>query len=150
VSEASIDTVWSDTSNNQYVELSNDGTNYQRISNSETGSVTFSSPEFDVDSRINFSRHGSRTNDTPTQGFEGQELFVWQLFSNPESISTDEIGVLKVQAILSRSKATNQTFSEAGLVDSAGDLLTHSLIPEFTKQETQQVVSGERISFSND
>ena len=150
VSEASVDTVWSDTSNNQRIDLSNDGTNYTFISNSETGSVTFSTSEFDVDSRINFSRHGSRTNDTPTQGFQGQELFVWQLFSNPESISTDEIGVLKVQAILSRSKATNQTFSEAGLVDSAGDLLTHSLIPEFTKQETQQVVSGERISFSND
>jgi len=152
VSEASVFSSWidSDVSNNQYIEFSNDGTNYKRISNSATGSVTFSSSEFDIDSRINFSRYGSRTSDTPTQGFKGQGLSIWQLSVNPDAVTTDAIGALKVQIILSGTKATNQTFSEAGLVDSNGTLLTHSLIPEFVKQNLQQVVSGERITFNND
>lgn len=152
VSEASVFSSWadSDVSNNQYIEFANDGTNYKRISNSATGSVTFSSSEFDIDSRINFSRYGSRTNDTPTQGFKGQELSIWQLSVDPEAVTTDAIGALKIQTILSGTKATSQTFSEAGLVDSNGTLLTHSLIPEFVKQNMQQVVSGERITFNND
>jgi hypothetical protein len=152
VSQADFSSSWlfDNVSNNQYVELSNDGTNYTRINNSATGSVTFDTAEFDINSRINFSRFGSRNSPTPTSGFQGQQLSEWRLLGNLESISRDEIGVLKVQTILSPDDGANQTFSEAGLVDSSGTLLTHSLIPEFTKQETQQVVSGERISFRND
>jgi hypothetical protein len=152
VSEANVSSSWidNDVSNNQFIELSNDGTNYKRISNSETGSVVFNSPEFGIDARINFSRYGSRTNDTPTQGFKGQGLSNWRLLSNPTSITPDKIGALKVQAIISNTQSVNKTFKESGLIDSSGTLLTHSLIPEFVKQGTQQVVSRERITFNND
>jgi len=149
VSTATFTSTWNDTSNNQYIELANDGTNYTRISNSSSGSVSFSSAEVGVDTRINLSRYGQRTSQTPTSGFAGQAIQEWRLNADPQSLTKDKIGVLQSQVILPEVDAVNESFAEAALLDSSGTALTHSLIPKFTKSDQQQVISAEKIRFEN-
>lgn len=63
------------TSNNQYVEASFDrGQTFTRASNSESLTVSQPSGSPTLRIQVNMSRHGSRTNETPTEGYLGQEI----------------------------------------------------------------------------
>ena len=149
VTEGSFTSTWNDTSANQFVELANDGSTFNRINNSDSGSVTFADAESSVDTRLGFSRIGTRTDATPLEGFDTQEISSWNLFADPDAIFPDDIATALVRAIIPANDAVGNTFAECGLIDESDTLLTHSRIPSFTKQE-QLVISSERLRLRND
>jgi len=62
-------------SNNQFVGISFDrGETFQRNQNSETIDTTPASASASIRFEINLSRYGSRTDETPTEGYEGQTI----------------------------------------------------------------------------
>jgi hypothetical protein len=64
-----------DTSGNQYIEASLDrGQTFDRVSNSEDFETSFPSGSSTLRFRVNLSRYGSRTNETPTEGYLGQRI----------------------------------------------------------------------------
>ena len=69
---------------------------------------------------------------------------------NPDAITNEDIGTANVRAIVEDSEAVGDTFAEAGLKATSGDMLTRSLIPQFVKSDDQLVVSSERLRWEND
>jgi len=149
IDEANVQSNWNNTDNAQYIELSNDGTNFIRTNNSSSASATFSSLETDLDVRLGISRYTAESLKTPTNGDATQEVDLLDIFANPDAITVEQIGEADVRAIIRDSAATGVTFAEAGLLDTNSDLLTRSLVPEFSKTSDQKVISGERLRFQN-
>jgi len=149
VTTANFELTANDVSNNFYVELANDGSTFTRFNNSTTGSASFASPESGVDTNINLSRYGSRTDATPTEGFNGQSINVWSLFANPDAITTDSINATSTRAVVSPDTITGETIREAGL-KSDGTLLTRHEIAEFTLETGQRLASSESTAFNGD
>jgi hypothetical protein len=150
ITEAEISSNWNNIQNNQFIELSNDGgTNWITTTNSETANVSFSSPGRDLEVRLGISRYDGGSTSTPTNGGFTQEVDLIDIFANPDSITVEQIGEADVRAIIRDSAATGVTFAEAGLLDTNSDLLTRSLVPEFSKTSDQKVISGERLRFQN-
>jgi hypothetical protein len=149
VTEAAFDTSVSDTSNNWYVELSNDGQSFVRVNNSQSGSVTFSSPEAGVDTNISFSRYGSRTTATPQTGFLGQSTGFWELTANPQAVVSDGIGTTLSRGVIEPGVITGETVREAGL-KSDGALLTRHLLADFEVLAGQRLSSSETTTFTGD
>ena len=150
VTEANFVSSWNDTSGEQYVELANDGSTFTRINNDDTGSVTFDDAERGVDVNIGFGRYSETSNQTPLNGNDPQQIDTWSLFANPDAITNEDIGTASVRAIAEDSEAVGNTFAEAGLKATSGDMLTRSLIPQFVKSDDQLVVSSERLRWEND
>jgi len=138
-----------DTSGVFYVELANDGSTFTRINNSDTGSVTFASPERDVDTNISLGRFGTRTTATPKEGFQGQSVSTWQLFANPDAVLSDSIGEASTRAVVApnTSGVVGETIREAGLL-SSGSLLTRHVLAEFDLLTDQRLASSESTQFS--
>jgi hypothetical protein len=149
IDQANVESSWNNTDNNQFIELSNDGSNFIRTNNSTSASATFSSLETDLDVRLGISRHDAGTTSTPLNGGFPQEVDLVEGFANPDAITKEQIGEADVRAIIRDSAATSVTFAEAGLLDTNSDLLTRSLVPEFSKTSDQKVISGERLRFQN-
>ena len=150
LTEANFESLWNDTSGEQYVELANDGSTFTRINNSDSGSVTFDEPERGVDVNIGFGRWSETSNQTPLNGNDPQQIDTWNLSANPDTITNEDIGIANVRAIAEDSEAVGDTFAEAGLKATSGDMLTRSLIPQFVKSDDQLVVSSERLRWEND
>jgi hypothetical protein len=149
VTEANFVSSWNDTSNNQYVELANDGSTFTRFNNSDTGSVTFSAADSNIDSNISLGRFGSRTTATPQTGFLAQEIDSWQLFANPDAVLTDDIGTTITRGVVAPNTITGQAVREAGLKNGS-ILLTHHQLAEFTLQQDQRLASAETTIFAGD
>jgi len=149
VTTANFDLTANDASNNFYVELANDGSTFTRINNSQTGSVTFAGPESGVDTNINLSRYGTRTNATPTEGFNGQVIESWNLSANPDAVVSDNINATNTRAVVPPNTITGETIREAGL-KSSGTLLTRHEIAEFTLETGQRLASSESTAFKGD
>ena len=150
VTEANFVSSWNDTSGEQYVELANDGSTFTRLNNSDSGSVTFDDPDRGVDVNIGFGRWSETSNQTPLNGNDPQQIDTWSLSANPDAITKEDIGTANVRAIAEDSEAVGDTFAEAGLKATSGDMLTRSLIPQFVKSDDQLVVSSERLRWEND
>lgn len=149
ITEANFTSTWNDTSNNQYVELANDGSTFTRFNNADTGSVTFASPDKGVDTNIGLSRYGSRTTATPQQGFNGQAIQDWDLFANPDAVFTDNVGETLTRAVIPPDTITGETVREAGL-KSDSTLLTRHELAEFLVESGQRISSAETTRFTSD
>jgi hypothetical protein len=149
VTEASFELTANDVSNNFYVELANDGSNFTRVSNSQTGSVTFADANRDVDSRIGFSRFGSRTSATPQQGFNAQQVDDWELTVTPDAVRSDDIGETLSRAIVPPGTITGDTVREAGL-KAGSTLLSRHVLAEFTVEAGERLSSAEATLFTSD
>jgi hypothetical protein len=149
VTEASVSSTFNDVSNNQFIELANDGTNFTRINNSDSPTVTFASPDRGVDTNIGLSRFGTRTGETPLTGFNGQSVSDFQLFADPDAVVGDDIGVSLTRAIVPPGTITGNTIREAGLKGSVV-LLTRHVFAGFEVDSNDTVTSSELTGFKQD
>ena len=149
VTEARFDLTANNVSNNFYVELANDGSTFTRINNSATGSVTFASPERDVDTTVQIGRYGGPRNDTPRFGYLGQSIESWELFANPDAVVSDNIGETLARAVVAPDTIVGETIREAGL-KSDNTLLTRHEIAEFNVASGTRISSAETTRFTSD
>ena len=150
VGSARVDSTWNDVSNNQFIELSNDGSNFIRTNNSSTANANFSSDEVGVFVQFGISRYGSNTNDTPTSGDATQELSLASIFANPESVNPDDIGVTLTRAVLFTSGIVGTLITESGLFATDGSLLTRHVFAEFEALSNQRIISAEVTRFTGE
>jgi len=149
VESATLTQSWDDTSNNQKLELSNDGgSTWHTKTNSETASATFSAAETGVDIRLGMSRYGGQSV-TPTSGINGQAVSAHDLEADIDAVVADDIGQSVVRSFVLPNKIDGTTLAELGELDNDGDLLTRSIFAEFTIQVDQRVISDETISWTN-
>jgi len=146
VTEAAFDLTANDVTNSFFVELANDGSTFTRVSNSQTGSVTFASPDRGVDARVSLSRFGTGST-TPTTGRQGQQLSSWQLTLNADAVLPDDINEAQTRAVVPPNTITGETVREAGL-KSGSTLLTRHVLAEFTVLADQRLASAETTTFT--
>jgi len=151
ISEGSFDGTWNNTTNNQFVEISPDGSNYQTFNNTSSSNYTFSNATQSIDVNLGLSRYPVNTNpqnETPRFGYNGQAVDLWELFVNPDTPSPDDIGTTNARAIVppNTSGITGNTVREAGL-KSGSILLTHHQLAEFVLQTDQRLASSETNRF---
>jgi len=142
VSTARVESTWNDVSNNQYIELSNDGTNYIRTNNSQTATADFANDNEDVDVNLGLSRYSSGTRQTPLFGDLGQEVDLFELFADVVATRPDTGSATETRAIVEAGTITGSTIQEAG-IKSGSTLLTRSIVPEFTVESNMTVLSSE-------
>lgn len=151
ISEITVTQTWNDVSNNQYIEISDDGgSTWNRTDNSQTATLMPSDPTQTVDVRMNLSRFGSRSTATPTSGFQGQTIDDHDLAVDLDAISPDGIGVDNVSVVVPPNTITGTTLREAGELDSNNNLLTHVIFAEFDVESGQRVISSETVTWAND
>jgi len=82
ITDARIDSSWVDSnvSSKQAIELSNDNSTFITTNNSQTADVSFSTNGRSLYQRVDLSRYGSRTNNTPQTGFKPQAIDTWDAF----------------------------------------------------------------------
>lgn len=146
---ATAEQSWDDTSNNQYIALSNDGSTYIQTNNAETATAAFASAETGVDTRIGISRYGSRTTATPQTGFNGQAVDAHDLFADVDAITSSDVGVAEIRSIVSPNTITGTTLREAGQLDANDNLLTHCVFADFDVLADQRVISSESVTWRN-
>jgi hypothetical protein len=135
-----------DTSNNQFIELSNDGgNNFIRTDNSDTATANFSGTSREVISRIGLSRYGSRTDATPTTGFNPQTISTWSLFANPLAVIPDGIGTALTIGLIPRGEIVGQTIAEVGQLDSSENTLTRAIRADLGVLTGMRVFGRERL-----
>jgi hypothetical protein len=147
-----LETTFDDTTNNQKIGVSLDGTTYQEATNSNSITHTFGTESTTAYSRYGLSRYSSSgaRNQTPRLGYDGQSVDTSSLTAIGQNIRPNEIGELRVQAQIEDSEAVGSTFAEGGIKDTSDVLLTRSLIPEFQKQSSQRVFSSEILRWQNE
>ena len=154
VTEGRFASTWDDTTNNQYVEVSPDGSDYTRFDNTANATFSFGSSTDSIDTNLGFSRYPVDTNPqsaTPRFGYNGQSVDLWELFVNPETPRADDIGETIARAIIPPNTAgiVNETVKEAGL-KSDGQLLTRHELASFELLLDQRLASSETTRFSGD
>jgi hypothetical protein len=149
ITELTVDQKWTDVSNQQYLEARIGSDSFTRSDNTETLTVT-GGPAKTADVNLGLSRYATDTTTSPTSGDTPQAVDLHELLGNPDTITKDGIGEANVRTVVRGEEAINQTFAEAGLVDSADNLITSGVVPEFEKQSGQLVISSERLRFEND
>jgi len=138
-----------DTSNGQFIELSNDGgSNFIRTNNSDTATANFASASREVTSKVGLSRHGSRTDETPLTGFLPQQINTWTLFANPLAVLPDGIGTVLTIGIIPRGEITGSTIRELGQLDSSENTLTRSIRAALTVESEMRVFGRERLEIT--
>lgn len=143
--------VWNDVSNNQYIELSNDGgSTWITTNNSQTATANFASAETGVQTRVGLSRYGSRTTATPQTGFNGQSIDSHELEADIDAINASSTGTVDVRGIVSPGTITSgTTLTEGGQLDSSDNLLTRCIFAGFDVGDNQRITSSESVVWSN-
>lgn len=149
IQAARVSQSWDNTTNNQAISLSNDGSTYITTNNSETADVTFASPNDQLYTRVTFSNYTTDATTTPSSGDTGQSVSAHTLFSDIDTIRPEAIGKAKVQAFIPPNTQTGETLREGGQRASDNTLLTRAVFDEFTISQDQRVSSDERIGFRN-
>jgi len=149
--EARFELTANDVSNNFYVELSGDGgSTFNRVNNSQTGDVTFSSATQAIDTNVGLGRTDeTRTTATPQTGFNGQTVDVWDLFVFPDSVTSDDIGEALTRGIVPPGTITSSNVREAGIKDGSV-LLTRHVLAEFSVASDERIASAETTLFTSD
>jgi hypothetical protein len=152
VTSLSFDSTWTDVSNNQFIEVSVDGTNFIRRDNTQTGSVTFDDGGQTLAANLGFSRFGSRDDATPQTGFNGQAIQLWELIAEVEGITPSDIGAVNVRAIAPTGdlSAESDNLTEGGQRDASGNLLSRSIFPAFPIGSQTRVESSEETTFTQE
>jgi len=146
VTQANFESTWNNTDNEQYVELANDETNFTRFNNADSGLAEFAEPDTSVDTNIGLSRFSDGEDRTPLLGNAGQSVSLWELFADPDAITSETIGVATVRALTTAGQLEGETVQEGGQ-KSDGTLLTRSIFPDFDVGEQTTLISAERIEF---
>ena len=143
--------VWNDTSNNQYIELSNDGgSTWITTNNSQTATANFASPETQVQTRVGFSRYGSRSSATPQTGFNGQAIDDHALEADIDAVTATGLGAVDVRGIVPPGTITAGTdLKEAAQLDSSNNALTRVIFADLTVESNQRITSSETVLWSN-
>ncbi len=147
---ATAEQTWNDTSNNQFIELSNDGgSNWIRTNNNSTATASFSGSSTELLTNVGISRFSSGGTNTPTDGDSAQAIDVHDLFANIAAITPADTGLADIRGIVPPGSIVGTTLSEAGELDTNGDLLTRVTFAEFTVQVSERIISSEKFSFQN-
>jgi hypothetical protein len=153
IDEGKFNSTWNDTTGNQYVEVSPDGSSYTRFDNTSSATFSFGSTTQSIDTNLGLSGYPTNTNPqnaTPRFGYNGQSVDFWELFINPDTPSPDDIGVTNARAIVPANSGLNgETIREAGLKSGATLLTRHQLAP-FDVAQDQQLASSESTKFTGD
>jgi len=144
-------TVWNDTSGNQFIGISADGSNFITTPNTQviTEDLGDTNSAFARLGIGRYSPNGERSV-TPKFGYETQTVDSSVLAAIGDNLRAEDIGALRLQALIQGGDAVGETFAEAGLKAADGTLLTRSLVPEFVKQQGQKVFSSEILSWQNE
>jgi len=147
--EATLTQTWDDTSNSQFIALSNDGgSSYTTANNTSSTTVSFGSSSKQIRAKMGMSRYGSQ-NDFPKNGFKGQTVSVHELTANIQSITPSGIGIANVRAIISPNTINGTTVKEAGELDANDNLLTHAVFADRTIEADQRLISSESVRWAN-
>jgi hypothetical protein len=144
---------YNDVSNNQFIEVSNDGgATFQRFNNTSSATGNFQSGGQSPQARLGLSRFGSRTTASPSTGFNGQTVSTHELVAGQEGIVPNGIGSANVRAIARTGdlSAESDQLTEGGQLDAQGDLLTRSIFPSFPIGSQTRVESSEETRFTRD
>ncbi|AFH22271.1 hypothetical protein OSG_eHP20_00180 [environmental Halophage eHP-20] len=155
VTEAQWTQEWNNTDNNAFIEIGIGGTT-KRVDNPSLGggtqiqeflTVSDSNAARELSTTVGVGRYTADSLTTPSVGDSRQVVSQHILSGNPSSVTQDDIGAVNIQAIVEGDEATGNEFAEAGL-DQNSTLFTRSLLPKFTKESNQLVISGEKIRFT--
>jgi len=150
VTEATATQSWNDTTDKQFIELSNDGSAFIRGDNTDTFTTTFASAERGVDTRVGLSRFGGPQSATPRFGFKNQTISSHDLTANPDAVVPDAIGTVLTVAILPRNEITGDTIKELGQLDSSQNTLTRSIRAVLDVEQDMRVIARERLQISQE
>lgn len=149
VSFAKVESSWIDdeVANEQYIELSNDGENFTRESNTDSIEVTFDEARSGVWANVGLSYRTVDGNNTPTVGDASQGIDLWELFANPDSVTpSGGLGITDTRSIIPTDTVDNVELVEGGQKSSDGTLLTRSVYGG-VEMIGQQLISNERVRF---
>jgi len=149
ITEARAELTIDDTTNQQFIELSNDGTNFVRTDNSSTASASFANPNRGLFVRLGLSRWAAESLTTPSEGDSGQAVDVLELYGNPDAVVTDGIGTGLTRAVIAPNTITGETIRECGLKNGS-TLLSHHQLAEFTVQSGERLTSSETTTVTGD
>jgi len=138
-----------DTSGSQYVELSNDGSNWVRGSNTSDLSASFSSASRDLHARFGLGGFVSNTVETPLTRDFPQRIDVLSLYANPAAVVSDDIQSTVTRGVVPPGTITGETIREAGLKNGSTLLSRHQLA-EFVLESGQRLASSETSGFLGD
>jgi hypothetical protein len=143
---------WTNVSNNQFIEVSIDGTNFVRRNNTQTDTVTFADGGTTPAANLGFSRFGTRDAATPRLGFNGQAIQSWELIADTQGITPSDIGAANVRAIAPTGdlSAESDNLTEGGQRDANGNLLSRSIFPAFPISSQTRVESSEETRFTKE
>lgn len=148
VGEATLSQTWNDTSNNQQLELSNDGgSNYISGSNTTSLTANFSSDETDVLTRVTLSRYGSASGQTPATGVNGQAIDSHTLFGDAGGVYPIDVGQVEVKTPIAPGTITGETLREGGQESSGSNLLTRSVYADVDVLSNQQITNIETVAW---
>jgi len=147
---ATCEQTWDDTSNNQFIELSNDGgSTFIRTNNSQTATASFASSSTQLLTNVGISRYTSDSTTSPATGDTPQAIDVHQLFANINAITPSDIGLADIRAIVTPNTINGTTLREGGQLDGSSNLLTRSIFAAFTVEQDERVISSEKFSWAN-
>jgi hypothetical protein len=147
ITNGDFESVWDDTSGDQQIAVSGDGSTFETFNNTTSGSFTFSSTTNNITTKFTLDRYGSGALSTPTEGVFGQEVDLWELNINPPTPSQSGIGVANYRGVAPPNSGLNgDTIREVG-IKSGNVLLTRHEIAEFTVEQNQRVIINETMRF---
>jgi len=145
-----VSSTWNDTSNNQFIELSPDDNTYDRTTNSDSASTTFSDLTGQIYAKVGLSRFGTDT-DTPATGVSGQEIELWNLDSTFDGKSPEAIGETEIRGAIDASNIQGKTIKEAGQVNPNGDLATRVVFADIdVDSQIDNLISADSVTFRPD
>ena len=146
--EARAEAEYDDVSQNQFLELSNDGTNFTRTNNSETATATFGSATRELYARFSISHYEQNTVESPR--FDAsQTIDSLELFADVDAVTVDDIGATLTRAVIQGGDIAGDVLVESGIL-SNGTLLTRHVFAEFTVEQNQQIISAETTRFTGE
>jgi len=146
--QARIETEYDNTENFQFIELSNDGTNFTRADNTENLTTTFGSASRELYARFSLSHYNEFFQSPLNNG--SQKLDSIQLYADVDATVTEDIGETLTRAIINGDDVLNETITEAGLFGN-NTLLTRHVIAPFTVEDSAtQLLSSEVTRFTGE
>jgi len=143
---ARLETAWE---NNEVgsIGLSTDGSSYT-TSGSNTLETTFESKTTSVFAQFGIDRYTSDATTTPSVGDATTAIDIATIFSLPDGIDIDAIGVALARVLIPAGAITGTVIQEGGLFGENGSLLTRHVFAEFEVLSNQQLISSEKTRFT--
>jgi len=145
---ARLETTWQDNEVGS-IGLSTDGTSYTTTGN-ETLETTFGSKTTSVFAQFGIDRYTADPNTTPSVGDATTAIDLATVFSLPDGIDIDAIGVALARVLIPTGEITGTVISEGGLFGESGSLLTRHVFAEFEVLSNQQIISAEKTQFTGE